>query len=1451
MRRRRTALVAVLAGLVLGLPVLPAAAAASATRPTDPMSAARQQAKDGGHRVRVAAKTTQTTTIDANPDGTFTETTHLLPVRVKKNGAWTKVDATLALNGDGTYSPAATPNAVKLSGGGTGPLVTLTHADGPSMRLTLPFALPTPQVSGDTALYKAVLPGVDLSVSVTDQGGFSDVLIVHNATAAADPRLKTLTLAATTHGLSLKPTPSGGMQATKVDGTLAYTSPRPLMWDSSAKAAPKAALATPAGGTTETHGNSGRTAPSSAHSPGTGAHVAPIAMKTGSGGLTLTPDQSVLTDPGTTYPVYIDPYTNPVSSTAGHYDEVYSSSTCHDAPQYDKPQTGGEGVGYQRWGGSCGTGLERTYYAIDTSGLHSSFVIYDAKVAISTTYAASFSCSQDQPITLHTTDAISSSTDWDSRPGTHDVAFPTVTTHVPSGANPSSSCSNSTATFTVTDEAQKIADQDGDGYNASGTFGAQTNAWTIGLYGDEDISSSNTDYLRTSQTLTLTTKFDIAPNTPTSLRTVPAATGASSACTTSGDGWIGATTYSDAGSNVKLHATVTSNVSGELVAAHFHVWDRSVLDSGGNAADKTSPATSYLASGSDASASVGFTLLDGHEYGWDVYSETNSTLHLKSSTSDHCWFKTDLTAPATPAVDANPSFPPVGSGSANPIVYAGSGKTTSFTVHDSDNPAADSSCTPNACLTSGIDHFLWKLDTPPTAADSTTAAVSGTSNGVGTATITVPINTWGVHTLYVAGVDKAGNISTAPTSYTYTVPWNPATKATSGDVTGDGVPDLLTTTKGGSLLVVPGDTDPAQPATQPTSPTTSSYTGPLTAADSDHTPAATSGDSWANYLIAHHGSLTGHDVDDLFALHTTSSPKQLYLVPNDVNYDTTTYGYSNYANNKSHTIAKPSCQSSTPADRCTAADYTTDWNATTKIAAPGDVYGTGLADLITIENGHLWLYQGRSGGTLVNPVLLGDGDWSDFDLLSPGTVNNTPTLWARNRWTGVLYTFPLTIDTTTTLPPLLHAPVSTPLQSAVVPSTDHLCLDVRGYNTDDGTPMEIYTCNGTHAQRFSLLTDNTLRVYGKCVTVAQGGTADHTPVELDHCTGSAAQQWTPSGTGSLTNPQSGRCLDDPSASTATSTQVQIYTCNGTAAQNWTSSANTGWDTNSASALTTGVPTLDYPLIATDGDTSSPAGGPDGHPDLYTTDTSGQLLLHPGGVLSNGLPTLTTPVSLGSVTDAAQNWWNLDEGTGTTLTDTRGSLDATLTGDHTWTTDTTHGTVLNLDGTTGYAATSGPAVDSSKSFSVSAWVKLNSLTANSTFVSQSDTAGNANGFQLYYSSYAHAFAFNRHNDDTTGDNFSAAYGGTPTTGTWTHLVGVYDATTTKLSLYVDGHLAATQDYTGTTWNAAGNVQIGRRLYQSSYGEYTDGELSDIRLYDTALPAADAAATNDLPQAVRMS
>ncbi|WP_329227963.1 ricin-type beta-trefoil lectin domain protein [Streptomyces canus] len=1460
---RRPAVFSALAALLLTALAVPAGAVAAdePAAATDPLLAAQAQAVADGTSVPVDALTSETDTVTAEADGSFTTTSSVLPVRVRQGDDWVPLDGTLVAGADGTYSPRATPSGVRLSGGGSGPLAVLTDPAGHSMSLTMPFALPAPQVSGDTALYAAVLPGVDLSVSVTDQGGFSDVLVVHDAKAATDPRVRRLAVTMDTNGLDLAPTSSGGMTAKGPDGSVAYTSPPPLMWDSSTTATDTTASVRPASFVRTAVGDPASSVPaSSAAGPGPGAQVGQVPMTTTADALTLAPDVSVLGGPDTHYPVYIDPFENPVTSKSGAFDEVYSSSTCSDAPQYNKPQTNGEGVGYQQWGGACGVGLERSYYAVNTSGLDPSMTVIKAEVKVSTTYAASVDCSHDQPITLHTTGGINENTDWKHQPDTlDDNGYPAVKTTVPSGANGNSNCSNSTASFRVDDQIQKIAD-------------GNKGTWTIGLFGNESKTSANLDYLRMSQVLTLTTNFDIPPDVPTKLRTTPKPLGADSDCVTGSTaiGWIGATTYSDAGSNVQLHSTVTTHISGEHAEAHYHVWDRTDLDADGNAVDKGTPDSGMVASGQDADAPIGFTLKDGHEYGWDVYAQDNSSIKMKSAISDHCWFDTDFTPPQTPTVADNKHFPPVGSGAGD--TPAGSAVTADFPVSAADNTPADT-CDPSGCKASGIDHFLWQLDSQPTATTGHTAKVTSTSGTIASGTVTTPVTDWGVHTLYVAAVDRAGNISQNPSSYTFTAPWDPKTKIAPGDVTGDGSPDLLATTTTGDLELVPGDSDPAQapaPAQDgPVDGTPPAINGPVIVSTAAGAPTGT----WNDYLIAHRGNLHGDTHDDLLAYNRKT--RQLYVVKNDLDpkddgtFPRTPYStFPGFVGRRYDVVTKDDCEATdvVPADRCANAGYNpaTPWDIT-QLVVDGDVYGNpDHPAVITVEHNKLWLYQTYGVNHLGHPRLLGDGDWSGLTLIAPSRVGGTftvddkgngkvtggtPTLWARDDTSGTVHTFPIDIDATTTLPTLLHAPVRTAFTSAVKTSAGGtLCLDDAGAHTADHTKIQIYTCNGSPAQQWVLHDDGSLRVLGSCLDVTDGGTDNGTLLQLYHCNGSGSQKWTTGTSGGLVNPHSGKCLDDPSASTTNGTQVRLYTCTNSAAQNWTSSATAGWNAHPATALSVVLPKRGYPTVASAGDVNSATGGPDGKPDLYATDTAGQLTEYPGAAPSGTTAAFDVPVSLGTVTDTAAHRWKLDDGTGTSAADPTGNSPATLTGGASWTTDTDRGTALNLNGSTAYAATTGPGVDTGGGFTISAWVKLNSLSGtNSTFVSQSDdpSVGAANGFQLYYSSGSGVWAFGRHNDDTTSTAFTAAYGAKAVAGKWTRLVGVYDADADRLLLYVNGRLSATKAYAGTTWNAAGPVQFGRRLFQGTYGEYANGRLSDVRLYATALPPADAAAPGGNP------
>ncbi|MFJ1616804.1 LamG-like jellyroll fold domain-containing protein [Streptomyces sp. NPDC088249] len=209
------------------------------------------------------------------------------------------------------------------------------------------------------------------------------------------------------------------------------------------------------------------------------------------------------------------------------------------------------------------------------------------------------------------------------------------------------------------------------------------------------------------------------------------------------------------------------------------------------------------------------------------------------------------------------------------------------------------------------------------------------------------------------------------------------------------------------------------------------------------------------------------------------------------------------------------------------------------------------------------------------------------------------------------------------------------------------------------------------------------------------------------------------------------------------------------------------------------------------------------------------------------------------TTAPVGRWKLSETSGATAADSSGG-NATVSLGSAVTRSTEHGGAAVFNGTSNaYGQTKQAAVNTGGSFTVSAWVKLNSTAANSTFIAQDGEIGSA--FQLYYST-AYGWTFNRLSADSATPVLARATSGTAavTTGTWTHLTGVYDKDAGQIRLYVNGTQAGTSTAFGTPWDATGPLQIGRRLAGGKYGEYTNGSLSDIQVYSEALTAAQVSA-----------
>ena len=112
-----------------------------------------------------------------------------------------------------------------------------------------------------------------------------------------------------------------------------------------------------------------------------------------------------------------------------------------------------------------------------------------------------------------------------------------------------------------------------------------------------------------------------------------------------------------------------------------------------------------------------------------------------------------------------------------------------------------------------------------------------------------------------------------------------------------------------------------------------------------------------------------------------------------------------------------------------------------------------------------------------------------------------------------------------------------------------MCLDIRAAGTADGTPAQVYTCNGTNAQSWTQTNGNQLQALGKCLDVSGAGTANGTKVQLWTCNGTVAQVWQHQGNNEYVNPNSGKCLDDTGWG-GSGTQAQIWACTGNANQEW-------------------------------------------------------------------------------------------------------------------------------------------------------------------------------------------------------------------------------------------------------------------------------------------------------------
>jgi hypothetical protein len=188
-----------------------------------------------------------------------------------------------------------------------------------------------------------------------------------------------------------------------------------------------------------------------------------------------------------------------------------------------------------------------------------------------------------------------------------------------------------------------------------------------------------------------------------------------------------------------------------------------------------------------------------------------------------------------------------------------------------------------------------------------------------------------------------------------------------------------------------------------------------------------------------------------------------------------------------------------------------------------------------------------------------------------------------------------------------------------------------------------------------------------------------------------------------------------------------------------------------------------------------------------------------------------------------------EGTGTAAADATGKGHTGTISGATWSTAGKNGNALSFDGVNDYVTVADANdLDLTTGMTVEAWVRPAALSGWNTVVMKEGTSTT-----LAYGLYA--------NDSNPwpavtvriSSNDQSAIGTSPLPlNTWTHLAATYDGA--NLRLYVNGVQAGSRAQTGSMLTSTRALRIGGNLV---WGEYLNGLIDDVRIYNRALTAAE--------------
>jgi len=192
-------------------------------------------------------------------------------------------------------------------------------------------------------------------------------------------------------------------------------------------------------------------------------------------------------------------------------------------------------------------------------------------------------------------------------------------------------------------------------------------------------------------------------------------------------------------------------------------------------------------------------------------------------------------------------------------------------------------------------------------------------------------------------------------------------------------------------------------------------------------------------------------------------------------------------------------------------------------------------------------------------------------------------------------------------------------------------------------------------------------------------------------------------------------------------------------------------------------------------------------------------------------------------------WTFDDGAGLTAIDSVGGNDGDLVSGPSWTEGAVAG-ALQFDG-------SNDSVDINHDDSlalgdkitIAAWINPDVIGPFYQTIVQRDPAGHSSNY--YFSTWGAGLSFGFTTNNTYREAYVADAG--LTTGEWHHVAATFDNASNEVRLYHDGIEVLATSITQNPSTSDAIVTIGR----SSTGEYFDGSIDDVRIYDQVLTSAE--------------